>query len=68
MVLRSSLDHLSVGALMEKLTQLGIAAPVSTRPRSFPMRHTRQTDIALNAVIAAAVVVILLYVFLGPQA
>jgi hypothetical protein len=54
---------------MEKLTQLGMAAPVSlTRPRSFPMRHTRQTDIALNAVIAAAVVVILLYVLLGPQA
>lgn len=32
------------------------------------MQHTRPTDIAVNAVITAAVVVILLYVLLGPQA
>jgi len=32
------------------------------------MQHTRPTDIALNAVISAAVMVIILYVLLGPQA
>jgi hypothetical protein len=54
---------------MKELTQLGMAAPAPlTRPRSFPMQHTRRTDIAVNAVIAAAVIVILLYVLLGPQA
>jgi hypothetical protein len=53
---------------MEKLTQHGMATPIPlTRARSFPMQHTRLTDIALNVVISAAVMVIILYVLLGPQ-
>jgi hypothetical protein len=54
---------------MKKGTQLGVADLVPlTESRSFPVTHTRPTDIAVNAVIAAAVIVILLYVLLGPQA
>lgn len=52
-----------------KVTQLGMAhLPPATRPRSFPVPRTRRTEIGLNAVIAAAVVVLLTYVLIGPQA
>ena len=36
--------------------------------RSFPMPYSRRTEIGLNAVIAAAVVVLLMYVLIGPPA
>ena len=50
-----------------KVTQLGMAAPV-TGPKSFPMSRTRRTEIGLNVVIAAAVVVLIMYVLAGPSA
>ena len=54
---------------MNKVTQLGMAAPAPlTGPRLYPMPRTRRTEIGLNAVSAAAVVVMLLYVLLGPPA
>jgi hypothetical protein len=36
--------------------------------RSFPMPYSRRTEIGLNAVFAAAVVVLLMYVLIGPPA
>lgn len=51
-----------------KATQLRMAAlnPLAG-PKSFPMQRTRRTEIGLNAVIAAAVVVLLMYVLMGPR-
>lgn len=52
-----------------KVTQLRMAALTRLDgPKSFPMPRTRRTEIGLNAVMAAAVVVLLMYVLMGPRA